>query len=62
MVKNLPVNAGDMRDSRLIPGLGRFPGGEHDNPLQYSCLESLMERGGWGATVQKVTKSQTQLK
>ena len=62
VVKNLPVNAGDMRDSRLIPGLGRFPGGEHDNPLQYSCLESLMERGGWGATVQKVTKSRTQLK
>ena len=62
MVKNLPVNAGDMRDSILIPGLGRFPGGEHGNPPQYSCLENLMERGGCWATVHKVTKSQTQLK
>ena len=40
MVKNLPANAGDARDMGLIPGLGRFPGGGHDNPLQYSCLEN----------------------
>ena len=39
MVKNLPANAGDTGDMGLIPGSGRSPGGEHGNPLQYSCLE-----------------------
>ena len=39
------------RDSGLIPGLGRCPGGGHGNPLQYSCLENLMDRGAWKATV-----------
>ena len=38
--KNLPANAGDVRDVGLIPGLGRSPGGGHGNPLQYSCLEN----------------------
>ena len=47
VVKNLPGNAGDIRDMRLIPGLGRSPGGGHVNPLQYSCLENLMDRGAW---------------
>ena len=51
MVKNLPANAGDIRDAGLIPGSGRFPGGGHDNSLQYSCLENLMDRGAWWATV-----------
>ena len=51
MIKNQPVNAGDVRDSSLIPGSGRFPGGGHGNPLQYSCLENPMDRGAWGATV-----------
>ena len=32
------------------PGSGRSPGGEHDNPLQYSCLENCMDRGAWWAT------------
>ena len=40
MVKNMPANAVDIRDTGLIPGLGRFPGGGHGNPLQYSCLEN----------------------
>ena len=40
MVKNLPGNAGDLRYMGLVPGLGRFPGGEHGNPLQYSRLEN----------------------
>ena len=40
MIKNLPANAGDIRDMGSIPGLGRFPGGGHGNPLQYSCLEN----------------------
>ena len=38
--KNLSANAGDIKDTGLIPGLGRFPGEGHDNPLQYSCLEN----------------------
>ena len=38
VVRNLPANAGDIRDTGLIPELGRSPGGEHGNPLQYSCL------------------------
>ena len=40
MVKNLPTDAGDIRDLGLIPGLGRSPGVEYGNPLQYSCLEN----------------------
>ena len=42
--------------------IGRFPGGRHGNPFQYSCLEKPMDRGAWRATVHRVTKSQTQLK
>ena len=40
VVKNLSANTGDMRDTGLIPGLGRSPGGGHGNPLQCSCLEN----------------------
>ena len=58
VVKNPPVNAGDIRDTGLIPGSGRSPGEEHDNPLQYSCLENNMDRG-WQATVHRVAQSQT---
>ena len=43
-VKNLPAKAGDARDAGLIPGSGRSPGGGHGSPLQYSCLENLMDR------------------
>ena len=50
-------NAGDWGS---IPGLGRSPGGGRDNPLQYSCLENSMDRGGWWATVHGVAKSQKQ--
>jgi hypothetical protein len=56
-VKNPPANAGDLRDSGSIPGLGRSPGGEPGNPLEYSCLENPMERGAWQATVHRVTES-----
>ena len=42
-----------------IPGSGRSPGGGHDNPLQYSCLENPMDRGAWWATVHGVAKNQT---
>ena len=46
MVKILPINVGDIRDTGSIPGSGRSPGGGHDNPLQYSCLGNPMDRGG----------------
>ena len=39
-VKDLPANAGDVRDSGLIPGLGRSPGEGNGNPPLYSCLEN----------------------
>ena len=39
VVKNLPANAGDIRDTGSIPGWGRSPGGGNGNPLQYSCWE-----------------------
>ena len=48
MVKNTPVNAGDVRDVGSIPGSGRSPGGGPSNPLQYSCLDNPMDRGSWG--------------
>ena len=44
-IKNLPANAGDLRDSGSIPGLGRSPRGGYGSPLQYSCLEHPMDRG-----------------
>ena len=59
MVKNQAANAGDVRDMGSIPGSGRSPEGGHGNPLQYSCLENPMDRGGWQATVHGVTKSWT---
>ena len=59
MVKNPPANAGDVRDSGLIPGSGRSPGGGHGNPLQYSCLENPMERGARRATVRGVSELDT---
>ena len=51
VVKNLPANVGDIRDVGSIPRSERSPGGEHGNPLQYSCLENPMDRGAWLATV-----------
>ena len=51
VVKNLPANAGGVRDAGLIPGLGRSLGGEHGNPLQYPCLENSIDRGAWQAAV-----------
>ena len=54
MIKNLPTNAGDIKDAGLIPGLGRSPVAGNGNPLQYSCLENLMDTGAWPATVHRV--------
>ena len=47
VVKNLPANAGDIRDTVSIPGLGRSTGEGNDNPLQYYCLGNSMDRGAW---------------
>ena len=44
LVKNPLANAGDARDTGLIPGWGRFPEEGNGNPLQYSCLENSMDR------------------
>ena len=60
--KESAYSEGDAGDVGSIPGSGRSPGGGHGNPLQYSCLENLMDRGGWQATVHRVTKSRTQRK
>ena len=61
-VKNLPANAGDVRDAGSIPGSGRYPGEGNNYSLQYSCLENSMDREAWQATVHGVAKSRTQLK
>ena len=53
----LPANAGDIRDMGLIPGSGRFPGGQHGSSLQYPCLETPIDSGAWCATVHGVTES-----
>ena len=47
MVKNLPANAGDLRDISSVPELGRSPGEGRGNALQYSCLENPMDSGAW---------------
>ena len=48
-------SACNVRDTGSIPGLGRSPGGGHDNPLQYSCLENSKDREAWQAIVHRVT-------
>ena len=61
MVKNPPVNAGDIRDTGLIPGSGRSLGVGHGNSLHFSSLENPIEREAWQAIVPGIAKSQTQL-
>ena len=62
MVKNPPANGGYVRDTGLIPGLGRSPGGGKGTLLQDSCLENPMDRRAWRVTVHGVAKSQIQLR
>ena len=63
VVKNLPANAGDIRDRcKFHLWVGKIPLRKVWQPLQYSCLENLMDRGAWRATVHGVAESQTQLK
>ena len=57
--KELPANAGDVRDGGPIPGLGRSPGGGHGDPLQCSCVENPMDRGAWWSTIHRVAKRRT---
>ena len=51
VVKNLPANTGELRDTGSMPGLGRSPGGGNDNPLQSFCLENPTDREAWWAIV-----------
>ena len=57
VVKNLPASAEDKRDMGSIHGSGRSPGGGRGSPLQYSCLESPMDRGTWQAIVHGIAVS-----
>ena len=59
VVKKPLAKVGDTRDVGSVPGLGRSPGGGHGNPLQYPCLENLMDRGAWWATVHRFAESWT---
>ena len=59
VVKNVPANAGNVRDAVSVPGSERSLGGEHGNTLQYSYLENPMNRRAWQATVHRVTWSWT---
>ena len=59
VVKNLPANAGDTRNTGSIPGLGRSSGIGNGNPLQYSCLENPMDRETQWATVHEAAESWT---
>ena len=61
MVKNLPANAGDIGDVIRSLCQVRSPGGGNVKPLQFSCLENLLDTASCLAPVHRVTKSQTQL-
>ena len=56
VVRNMPVNTGDIREVGSVPGLGRSPGEGNGSPLQCSCLDNPMDRGAWRATVHGVTR------
>ena len=61
VVRNLPANEGDIRDTGSIPGSGRSPEGGHGNPLQYYCLGNPMDKGAWWDKTHGVAKTRTQL-
>ena len=61
MAQTVKESACCVGDLGSIPGLGRSPEGGHGNPLQYSCLENLTDRGAWWAAVHGVAKSRTRL-
>ena len=53
--KELPVNAGDLREANSLPGAGRPPGEENGDPPQYSWLENPMDRGAWHRVMKRGT-------
>ena len=59
LARNMPANAGDTKDTGMIPGSGRSPGGGNGNPLQCLCQENPMDSRAWQAAVHGVTKSWT---
>ena len=59
LVKNLPANAGDVRDTGSLTESGRSSGRGNSNPSQYSCLEKSIDRGAWRAIIHAVAKSHT---
>ena len=58
LVKKSACNPGDTGST---PGLGRYPGGGHGDPLQHSCLENSMDGGTWWEAVHGVTNTLTQM-
>ena len=56
-LKNLPANAGGIRNTGSIPGMGQSLGEGNGYPLQCSCLEKPMDRRAWQATVHGITES-----
>ena len=56
MLKNLPANTGDSRDTDSVPRFRRSPGVGTGNPLQYSCLENSMDRGASGLLQSDITE------
>ena len=62
VVKHPPASVGDAGEMGSTPELGRSPGEENGNPLQYSCLGNPMDRGAWQATGYEVSKSPTRLR
>ena len=62
LVKNMPADAGDIRDMGSVPGSGRSLGGGHGNPLQYSRLENPVDRGAWRVPIHGVAQNWTQVK
>ena len=59
LVVNPLANTGDIRNTGLIPGLGKSPGKGNGNPLQYSCLGNPIDREAWWITVHGVAKGWT---
>ena len=60
VVMSLPMDdLGDAGDLGSISGSGRSPEGRNSDPIQNCCLQNLMDRGSWWATVHAVTKSRT---
>ena len=57
VIKNPPANIGDAKDSDLIHGSKKSPGGGNGNPLNYSCLESPMDREAWQHIARGVAKN-----